>query len=95
MSHVPQLRTLPPCRGGLRHRHMAPASSPREESSGAATYLLPPSRLWTTGIKKGLAASGTQLGSYVSKARSRVTEEPARCTDMPLQFGSTVQHMPS
>jgi hypothetical protein len=30
--------------------------------------------LWTTGIKKGLAALGTQLGSRVSKARSCVTE---------------------
>jgi hypothetical protein len=33
-------------------------------------------RLWTTGIKKGLAALGTQLGSRVFKARSCVTEAP-------------------
>jgi hypothetical protein len=31
--------------------------------------------VWITGIKKGLAALGTQLGSRVSKARSCVTEE--------------------
>jgi hypothetical protein len=33
--------------------------------------------LWTTGIKKGLAALGTQLGSRISKAHSCVTEAPA------------------
>jgi hypothetical protein len=41
--------------------------------------------------KKGLAAPGTQLGSHVSRARSRVTKASARRADMPLQFGSTVQ----
>jgi hypothetical protein len=34
------------------------------------------SGLWTTGIKKGLAALGTQLGSRISKAHSCVTEAP-------------------
>jgi hypothetical protein len=33
-----------------------------------------PSGLWTTGIKKGLAALGTQLGSRVSMACSCITE---------------------
>jgi hypothetical protein len=33
-----------------------------------------PGGLWTTGIKKGLAALGTQLGSRVSMVRSCVTE---------------------
>jgi hypothetical protein len=33
-----------------------------------------PQRLWAVGIKKGLAALGTQLGSRVSRARSCVTE---------------------
>jgi hypothetical protein len=33
-----------------------------------------PDGLWITGIKKGLAALGTQLGSRVSKAHSYVTE---------------------
>jgi hypothetical protein len=50
-----------------------------------------PSSLWTTGIKKGLVAPGTQLGSHVSKERSRVTEASVRRADRPLQFGSTVQ----
>jgi hypothetical protein len=36
-----------------------------------------PSGLWTTGIKKDLAALGTQLGSCVSEARSCVTEVSA------------------
>jgi hypothetical protein len=36
-----------------------------------------PDGVWTTGIKKGLAALGTQLGSRVSKSRSCVTEAPA------------------
>jgi hypothetical protein len=36
-----------------------------------------PGGLWTTGIKKGLAALGTWLGSRVSKARSCITEAPA------------------
>jgi hypothetical protein len=75
LPHVPWLRALPP----------------REESSSAATYPMAPSGLCTTGIKKGLAALGTQLGLHVSKARSCVTEAPARRADMPLQFGSTVQ----
>jgi hypothetical protein len=48
---------------------------------------MPPSGLWTIGIKKGLAAPGTQLGSHVSKALSRVTEAPASRANMPLQFG--------
>jgi hypothetical protein len=30
--------------------------------------------LWTTGIKKNLAALGTQLDSYVSNAHSCITE---------------------
>jgi hypothetical protein len=68
------------------------ALSFREESSGAVTYPTAPSGLWTTGIKKGLAAPDTQLGSYVFKARSRITEAPVRRADKPLQFGSTVQH---
>jgi hypothetical protein len=64
---------------------------PDEVSSGAATYLTAPSGLWTVGIKKDLAILGTQLGSHVSKARSRITEVPTRRADMPLQFDSTVQ----
>jgi hypothetical protein len=35
-----------------------------------------PDGLCTTGIKKGLVALGTQLGSHVFKARSCVTEAP-------------------
>jgi hypothetical protein len=30
--------------------------------------------LWTTGIKKGLAALGMQLGLHISTARSCITE---------------------
>jgi hypothetical protein len=37
--------------------------------------------LWTTGIKKGLAALVTQLGSRVFKACSCVTEAPADVQD--------------
>jgi hypothetical protein len=33
-----------------------------------------PSGLWITGIKKGLAALATQLGSRVCKTRSCITE---------------------
>jgi hypothetical protein len=50
---------------------------PRWVSSGAATSPTAPNGLWTTGIKKGLAALGMQLGSRVSKACSCVTESPA------------------
>jgi hypothetical protein len=46
------------------------------QSFGATTYPTALSGLWITGIKKGLAASGTQLGLHVSKARARVTEAP-------------------
>jgi hypothetical protein len=63
---APQLWTSPTCRGGLWRCHVALASPPREESSGATMYSMAPSGLWTTGIKKGLAALGTQLGSHVS-----------------------------
>jgi hypothetical protein len=36
-----------------------------------------PDGLWTTRIKKGLAALDTQLGSHVSKARLCITEASA------------------
>jgi hypothetical protein len=36
-----------------------------------------PGGLWTIGIKKGLAALDTQLGSRVSKAHSYITEVSA------------------
>jgi hypothetical protein len=52
-----------------------------EGRSGATTCLTAPDGLWTTGIKKGLATLGMQLGSHVSEARSCVTEVPARRTD--------------
>jgi hypothetical protein len=71
------------------------ARSPQEESSGAATYPTAPSGLWTIGTKKGLVALVTQLASHVSKARSCVTEAPARHADRPLQFDSIVQRQPS
>jgi hypothetical protein len=71
------------------------ALPPREESSGAATYSITPSGLWTTGIKKGLAAPGTQVGSHASKTCSRITETPARRVDKTLQFGSIVQRRPN
>jgi hypothetical protein len=74
---------------------MAPASPPREESSGATTYPTAPSGLWTTEIKKDLDAPGTQLSSHVSKVWLRITEVLARHADIPLQFGSTVQYRPS
>jgi hypothetical protein len=45
---------------------------PREGSFGAATCPTTPIGLWTVGIKKDLAALGTQLISRVSKARSYV-----------------------
>jgi hypothetical protein len=40
-----------------------------------------PSGLWITGIKKGLAALATQLGSRVCKTRSCVTEAPVDVQD--------------
>jgi hypothetical protein len=79
LSHVPSLRALPL----------------REESSDAATYPTAPSGLWTTGIKKGLAAPGTQLDSHVSKARLRVTEASVKRADRLLQLSSIVQRWPS
>jgi hypothetical protein len=48
-----------------------------EVSSGAATCPTATGGLWTTGIKKGLAALDTELDSRVSMARSCVTEAPA------------------
>jgi hypothetical protein len=84
--------------GELRRCHVFLSFGPHlpaEVGSGAATYPTASSGLWTTGIKKGLAALGTQLGSHVYKTRSYVTEVPVRHVDRPLQFGSTVQHSPS
>jgi hypothetical protein len=40
--------------------------------------------LWTTGIKKCLAALDTQLGSRVYKARSCITEVPAEVSSAQL-----------
>jgi hypothetical protein len=45
--------------------------------------------------KERHSCPGTHLVSHVSKAWVRVTEAPARRADVPLQFGSTVQRMPS
>jgi hypothetical protein len=58
---VPRIRALPSFEG----------------SSGAAMCLTVLGGLWITGIKKSLAALGTQLGSCVSKACSYVTEVTA------------------
>jgi hypothetical protein len=41
----------------------------------------PPGGLWTIGIKKDLAALGTQLDSRVSKARLCITKVPADMQD--------------
>jgi hypothetical protein len=41
----------------------------------------PPVGMWTLGIKKGLAALGTQLGSRVFKTHSCVTEAHVRHAD--------------
>jgi hypothetical protein len=59
---------------------------PRTPRLGLSLFLwsTAPSGLWTTGIKKVLATPSTQLGSHVSKARTRVTEAPARHVDMSL-----------
>jgi hypothetical protein len=95
LPRIPQFRTSSPYRGGLWRYHVAPASPPREESSGASTYHTDPSGLWTTGIKKDLATPGTQLDSHVSKARSRVIETLARRADRPVQFSLTVQRSPN
>jgi hypothetical protein len=46
------------------------ALPPREGSSSAATCRMTPSRLWTTGIRKGLATLSTQLGLRVSMGRT-------------------------
>jgi hypothetical protein len=91
-SSAPNLAFLPRWALALSCVPQLWTSPPREESSGAATYPTARSGLWTTGIKKGLTAPGMQLGSYVSKARSCVTETSARHAEMPLQFVSTVQH---
>jgi hypothetical protein len=61
-----------------------------EVSSDAVTCHMASNGLWTTEIKKLLDSSGMQLGSYVFKARSRVTEVSARRADMTLQFSSIV-----
>jgi hypothetical protein len=60
-SRVPRLGALPSLEG----------------SYGAITCPTGPSELWTTGIKKCLAALVTQLGSRISKVCSYVTEAPA------------------
>jgi hypothetical protein len=60
LPHVSQIRALPS----------------REVTSGAATCTTAPGGLYSTGIKKGLAALGTQLGSRVFKARSCIAEAP-------------------
>jgi hypothetical protein len=91
-SSAPDLASLP--RWAPTLPHGPNLASPR---GGLWCYHIPhgSSELWTTGIKKGLAAPDTELGSYVSKARSRVTEAPARRVDRPLQFDLIVQCRPS
>jgi hypothetical protein len=52
-------------------------------------------RIVDHGNKEGPSCPITQLGSHVSKARSRVIEALVRRAARMLQFSSTVQHMPS
>jgi hypothetical protein len=120
--HVPQLRTSPPCQGGLRRCHVSHGSGAATCSSAPDLASLPrwapvlsrgpglassrgelrcchvphgPQRAVDHRNKEGPSCPGTQLGSHVSKAQSRVTETPARHADRSLQFGSTVQRNPS
>jgi hypothetical protein len=51
---------------------------PTREGSNVATCLTALNVPWDLGIKKGLVGLGMQLGLRASKARSHVTEVPAR-----------------
>jgi hypothetical protein len=75
---TPDLSSLPRWALALPRGPWLRALLPRGESSDATTSPTAPSGLWTTGIKKGLAALGTQLGSRVSKACSCITKVPVR-----------------
>jgi hypothetical protein len=66
-SLAPDLSSLPRWALVLLRVPWPRALPPREESSDAATCPMAPNGQWTTGIKKGLAALGTQLGTHVSK----------------------------
>jgi hypothetical protein len=72
-SRVPRLGTLPSLEG----------------SYGAVTCFMGPGELWTTGIKKCLAALGTQLGSRISNACSYVTEAHADVQAVIVRLCST------
>jgi hypothetical protein len=77
-SSAPDFTSLPKWTSALPRVPCLQTLPPRGETSGVATYPTTPSGLWTTGIKKCLATLGTQLGSRIFKACSRVTEVPAR-----------------
>jgi ribosomal protein S27E len=61
---------------------MALGSASLRGSTDAATCPTAPSDMCITGIKKCLAALGTQLGPCVTKVCSHVTEAPARYAHM-------------
>jgi hypothetical protein len=77
---APWLWTPPPCSGGLQDYHLPHGSEPHlptREGSGAATCPVALSWPRASGIKKGLAGLGMQLGSRVPKACSRITKAPS------------------
>jgi hypothetical protein len=81
LPRVPQLWILPSWRDELRCCHMSHGSGLCLPERGAPVLTRvprPPGGLWTTGIKKGLAALGIQLGSHIFKTHSGVTKAPAR-----------------
>jgi hypothetical protein len=91
----PLLRTSHPRQGELRRYHMSYGTGshlPAREGFGATTHPAVSSGPQTSSIKKGLAGLSMQLGSRVSKARSRASKTsapeqlyPARRVDRRLQ----------
>jgi hypothetical protein len=63
---------------------MAPGSASLRGRAPVLSHLYGSCRLWKTGIRKGLAALGTQLSLHVSKVRSHVTKASTRRADMSL-----------
>jgi hypothetical protein len=102
LPRAPWLRTLLPYSGGLRRCHVPRGSGPSltaREGSNTATCPTALNGPRASGIKKGLAGLGMQLGLRVFKACSRVTEALTRRAGrrrhhdlQTVQTGATVPH---
>jgi hypothetical protein len=78
-THPPAPDLAPPWRWAPVLPRVLWLQTPLSHSRGLRCSHVSHCSPWAPRIKKGLAIQGMQRDSHVSKARTRVTEAPARC----------------